>query len=413
MLVTSILRPFGLPEAAVAVPAAAVAVLAGLVSPAAALAEVTELGPTVGFLAAILLLGHLVDGEGVFTWLGTRLASASAGRPRRLLALVFAAAAAVTAVLSLDATVVLLTPVVLATAARPAAARAPARLRLRTPGELVLVAAARLEPDRTSSRSPRHGLTFLGFTALMALPWAVSLAVEYGCCAGGSGLICARAPRHRPPTARRPPRFALAVLALTLVGFGVSSPLGVEPVVGGDGRGAGAGRTAPRTTEADDHAVGVVRAAAPLFCVFVLGLGVVVAAVGAQGLTAALRAVVRARRRCPACSPMAGIAAVLANVVNNLPARSLLAAGLGPAPGRSCRGCRVNMLAELLGVNIGPNADVRRAGRARAPAAAGEFTVLGMPTGRPRWARSPRCGCSTVPLAARPAARRSRCGWRS
>ena len=90
MLVTAILRPFGLPEAAVAVPAAAVAVLAGLVSPAAALAEMTDLGPTVGFLAAILLLGHLVDVDGVFTWLGARLATTSAGRPQRLLALVFA-----------------------------------------------------------------------------------------------------------------------------------------------------------------------------------------------------------------------------------------------------------------------------------------------------------------------------------
>ena len=83
VLVTSILRPFGLPEALVAVPAAAVAVLAGLVSPAAALKEVSELGPTVGFLAAILLLGHIVDGEGVFTWLGTRLATVSAARLAR------------------------------------------------------------------------------------------------------------------------------------------------------------------------------------------------------------------------------------------------------------------------------------------------------------------------------------------
>ena len=46
------------------------------------------------------------------------MALGARGRPRRLLALVFVAAAATTAVLSLDATVVLLTPVVFATAAR-------------------------------------------------------------------------------------------------------------------------------------------------------------------------------------------------------------------------------------------------------------------------------------------------------
>ena len=46
-------------------------------------------------------------------------------RPQRLLALVFAVAAVTTAVLSLDATVVLLTPVVFATAARLAARARP------------------------------------------------------------------------------------------------------------------------------------------------------------------------------------------------------------------------------------------------------------------------------------------------
>jgi arsenical pump membrane protein len=155
VLVTSILRPWGVPEAAVAVPAAGVAVLAGLVTPGAALAEVADLGPTIGFLAAILLLGYLIDVDGVFTWLGTRLASASAGRPQRLLVLVFATAAAVTAVLSLDATVVLLTPVILATAGRLRLPRAPARLRLRAPGELVLDTPAHLEPDQPSRVLPR------------------------------------------------------------------------------------------------------------------------------------------------------------------------------------------------------------------------------------------------------------------
>lgn len=124
VLVAATVRPFGLPEVALAAPAAVLAVVTGLVPPAGAWAEIRELAPTVGFLAAILLLGHLADAEGVFPWLGTRLGSASAGSPRRLLGLVFAAAAGTTAVLSLDATVVLLTPVVLATATR---LRLPAR----------------------------------------------------------------------------------------------------------------------------------------------------------------------------------------------------------------------------------------------------------------------------------------------
>lgn len=115
VLVFAMVQPHGLPEATVAVPAAGLAVALGVVGPADALTQVRELGPTVGFLAAVLVLAHLADVEGVFRWLGDRLASVSGGRPRRLLLVVFAAAALTTAVLSLDATVVLLTPVVFGT----------------------------------------------------------------------------------------------------------------------------------------------------------------------------------------------------------------------------------------------------------------------------------------------------------
>ena len=69
------------------------------------------------FLAAILILAQLCDDEGLFRALGAVTARASRGDPIRLLTMVFIVAAAITAILSLDATVVLLTPVVFATAA--------------------------------------------------------------------------------------------------------------------------------------------------------------------------------------------------------------------------------------------------------------------------------------------------------
>ena len=72
--------------------------------------------PVVGFLAAVLVLARLCDDEGLFHAAGVAMARATSGSQNRLLASVFAVAAAVTAILSLDATVVLLTPVVLATA---------------------------------------------------------------------------------------------------------------------------------------------------------------------------------------------------------------------------------------------------------------------------------------------------------
>jgi arsenical pump membrane protein len=380
VLVVAILRPWGIPEAAAAVPAAAVAVGVGLVTPVAALTEAAVLGPTVGFLAAILLLGHLVDGEGVFAWLGGRLATASSGNPRRLLALVFAAAAGVTAVLSLDATVVLLTPVVLATAGR---LRLPERPHVYACGHLANSSSSLLPVSNLTNllAFAASGLTFLGFTALMVLPWAVSLAVEFAALRWWFRAEL-RTPAHGPAAANRPaPRFALIALGLTLVGFGVSSPLGVEPVwVATAGALVLAVRALIRRTITP---LGVVRAASPLFCVFVLALGVVVAAVGAQGLTSALRTIVPDAATLPGLLAIAGIAAVLANLVNNLPATLLLLAVLGPhaPPGL--------VLAMLLGVNIGPNLTYvgslatllwrQVLGAERRPRL-GEFTMLGLLT---------------------------------
>jgi len=345
VLVVAVVRPRGVPEAAAAVPAAVLVVVFGVLPWEAARAEIAELGPTVGFLAAILLLGRLADAEGVFGWLGERLARSARGSAPRLFALVFAAATGVTAVLSLDATVVLLTPVVLATAGRlrvPARPHAYACVHLSNAGSLLLPV-SNLTNLLVFDAS---GLSFLGFAALMALPWLVTLAVEYGVLRWFFRGDLPRAESVERPE-RETPRFALAVLGLTLVGFAVSGFLGVEPVWIAA---AGAVLLAVRALVRRETTVrGLVLGTSPLFCLFVLALGVVVAAVGAHGLSAALAGLLPEAPTLLGLLAVAGIAAVVANVVNNLPATLVLLAALGPAPAPAL------VLALLLGVNIGPN----------------------------------------------------------
>ncbi|MEO7195692.1 MAG: ArsB/NhaD family transporter [Pseudonocardiaceae bacterium] len=381
VLAFAMVQPRGLPEATVAVPAAVLVVGLGIVSPAQALAQVRELGPTVGFLAAVLVLAHLADVEGVFRWLGDRLAVASGGRPTRLLGLVFAAAAVTTAVLSLDATVVLLTPVVFGTAA---ALRLRAKPHVYTCTHLANSASLLLPVSNLTNLLAfgASGLSFLGFAALMGLPWLAVIAVEYLVFRWFFRTDLAGSARSVPSSGEPVPWFAFAVLGLTLVGFGVSGIFGVQPVwVAVIGAVVLAARPLAR------RRIGVaalVGEASPLFVLFVLALGVVVAGVTTHGLGSAFAAVIPNPTATPTLLGLlevAALAAALSNVVNNLPATLVMLGALGATPHPGL------VLAMLLGVNIGPNLTYvgslatllwRRvlAGREAAPALL-EFSRLG------------------------------------
>jgi hypothetical protein len=101
-------------------------VVGGLVPAADARAEIRALGPTVGFLAAVLLLACLAERHGVFGYAGAVTARFSRGRPQR-----------------------------------------PPSLLLPVSNLTNLLAFA------------ASGLTFAAFAGLMALPWLAVIAVEY------------------------------------------------------------------------------------------------------------------------------------------------------------------------------------------------------------------------------------------
>ncbi len=365
VMVFAVVRPRGLPEIAAALPAAVIAVAAGLVSWPAARSAVADMAPTVGFLAAILVLAHLADAMGVFAWIAHQLRRGSRGSPTRLLSLVFVAASATTAILSLDATVVLLTPVVIATAQ---ALRMDPRPHSYASAHLSNTASTLLPVSNLTNllAFAATGLTFVEFTTVMALPWIVSIVAEFvvfriffarqlrapadapGAARAAvaddvTGASEARGVDSAPPM----PTAALAVLALTLAGFAVSGFVGVAPgwvAAAGAVVLAGFALRARRTTVRRTLA-----AADVLFCGFVLALAVVVAAVSDGPIGHALAEHLPREPTLLGLLVVAAVAAVISNLVNNLPATLLLLAAIGThAP-------PALILAVLLGVNIGPN----------------------------------------------------------
>ena len=239
VLAWTVIRPRGWPEVVAAVPAAAVVIGTGAIPPSAALAEAARLAPVIGFLAAVLVLAQLCDDEGLFHACGERMARHSGDRPRRLLIQVFAAASAITAVLSLDATVVLLTPVVFATAARLGTRPKPhvyACTHLANSASLLLPVSNLTNLLAFAASS----LTFPRFAALMALPWLAAIGTEYLVLSRffaadlDAGVLDVRArdtgTRSRPADGPSgTPLFALVTVAAALACFVLPSAAGLNP----------------------------------------------------------------------------------------------------------------------------------------------------------------------------------------
>ncbi|WP_165807003.1 SLC13 family permease [Nocardioides currus] len=359
LLVTALSHPRGRVEAAVAVVASLAVLGVGALTRDDLDDVVEHLSPVVVFLVAILVVAEVCARAGVFVAAGALVARWSRGRPVRLLTGIFVLAAVVTTVFSLDATVVLLTPVALTAAlAHGVSTRPVAQVCLRMANSASLLLPVSNLTNLLAL--PHLDLTVGGFALRMAPVLVVVLLVEYA----GLRLLSRRDVHGRNgglrtentpvspmeiPAQQQKQRQTLhvpvAVVALMLLGFVATSPFGVDPawvavlaalVLAGWGLATGV--AGPRD---------VLAAAHPGFAVFVLGLGVVVAALAhgplgdhvggwlpddGSGFVALLA--------------IAAVATALAAVLTNLSATLLLLPLLAPLGTTA-------ILAALLGLNIG------------------------------------------------------------
>jgi arsenical pump membrane protein len=352
-----------IPDAAVAVPAAVAVVALGLVSVDTALDTLDRLVPTLAFLAAILVVGEVSRVAGLFVALGAVIDRTAGDSGRRLVLAVSAAAIVVTAVMSLDATAVLFTPVVI----HVVMTRGSRRTVDREPPLLVTTQLANASSGWFPVSNLTNllvfsatGLTFGGFALRMALPTAVASAVVVGVlltrartAADGesTSMESDRLP-HAPDESVVLDGFArlvLVALGLLVVAFFVASQLDVEPawVAAGFAVFLGAAALVARR----DRFTTLVAAASPRFLVFVAALAIVVDAAVGHGLGDAAERAIPDGASLLALLAIAVIGAVLANLVNNVPATLVL---LG-AVGATGAGSPARLLALLIGVNIGPN----------------------------------------------------------
>ncbi|KQY64276.1 MULTISPECIES: SLC13 family permease [unclassified Nocardioides] len=346
LLAVAFLHPRGRHELLAGVACAGAVLAVGAVSFAEVGDQVRTLLPVVLFLAAILVVAELCAAEGLFAAVGQRVRRAGRGSPRRLVVLTFVVASAVTAVLSLDATVVLLTPVIAAAATGTGAQRAGmhACVRLANSASLLLPVS-----NLTNLLAlPHLDLSFTTWVLLMAPVWVVVILVEYA----GVLLVFPEARRRRsssgvvpdPAEPLRMPLVPLVTVVAMLAGFAAGSAIDVDPfwVAGA----AAVVLVVHALSRRATRAIAVVHAAHLPFVVFVLCLGVVVLAVTDSFLGEAVAGLIPSSDGLVSLLLVAVLATALANLVNNLPATLLLVplvAPLGP----------VAVLAALIGLDVG------------------------------------------------------------
>jgi arsenical pump membrane protein len=351
-IVLMLLRPRHIREAVWVCAAAVLLIASRLIPFHAALAAIGKGTDVYLFLTGMMLLAELARHEGVFDWFADHAVCRSHGSAARLFLLIYLTGVAVTALLSNDATAVVLTPAVLAAVRRARVDPKPYLLAC----ALVANAASFLLPISNPANLVVYGhhLPSLGaWLRIFLLPSAVAIVVTYACL-----FALARKPLkaqvHCPsdiaalsPSGRL--AFAglifaaIVLLTVSALGMGLGIPT------------CAAALAALVLVSFKDS--GIYKASArevswsilPL----VAGLFVLVESLNRAGMLRVLEASLRWLTHQPALAAnlaASGGAAILSNAMNNLPVALAAGAALPLTPRLSH--------AVLIGVNLGPNLSV-------------------------------------------------------
>lgn len=353
-------RPFGLPAWVAPVVAAAVGLVAGTAGPGAAGSALGSLASPIGFLLAAVPLSALLDELGFF-----ESAATVVGTRSRLVGGLWVLAAGVTTVLNLDASVVLLTPLYIRIARREGLD--PLALAVQ-PLVLSWLASSALPVSNLTNliAASKTGVPAPVFLARLGLPSVAAVTVGWIAyrwalrprAGGHPGDHDGDAPVAFPPGgavtggydprrgterhggldagARRALGVGGVVVAVVLVGFVLGRYAGIsewEVALAADvvllarrGVRVPPWRSVPAGTAAVAASLGVLATAAVAYLPVHRWLG---GGVGVLGLARA-----------------AGVSALAANLINNLPALLVILPGVG--------GRRAELWAVLVGVNMGP-----------------------------------------------------------
>jgi arsenical pump membrane protein len=351
-IVLMLLRPWGLREAVWVSAGAVLLVFSGLVPWHQAVQSVAHGSGVYLFLTGMMLLAEQARHEGVFDWIADIAVRRAHYSASRLFLLIFLTGTAVTALLSNDATAVVLTPAILAAVRRARVEPKPYLLAC----AFIANAAGFLLPVSNPANLVIYGSNPLAlgpWLRVFLLPSVASILATYACLRflSREDLIGGMGASKEPVTLSRTGRFALGGLIFACVVLLASSGFGI-----------GLGIPACAAAAASLLMLGVKDRSIFKRAVFgiswsilplVAGLFVLVEAMNRNGMLRVIKGALGWSARQPKLigylASSAGTA-YLTNAMNNLP--------VGLAAGAALKATPNLLQAVLIGVNLGPNLSV-------------------------------------------------------